>query len=265
MVRRAALRLLAQFRAWDRPAQLGLALALALMAVVLVVGRSAPDSLFEPALAGLLGLLIAVQVIVLWARRGLVTPYTQAQRHYLAGDFEAACAVLENLRQADKADFRALTLLGNAYRQQGALAESAVALQDALALQPNHNFPLYGFGRTLLVQGRYAEAAAVFERALAAGAPPIVRLDAAEAYYRLGNAAAAREQLAAADAVNEAHRQLLRVYLLHRLDGGDPPDAALIQAGIAHWEANAARFAASPYGEALAVDIRWLQARLEEL
>ncbi len=260
-----ALRLLAQFRSWDRPAQLGLALALALIAVVLVVGRLGPASLFEPALIGLLGLVIVAQVIVLWARRGLVTPYTQAQRHYLAGDFEAACAVLEGQRQAGKADFRALTLLGNAYRQRGALAESAAALEAALALRPNHNFPLYGFGRTLLVQGQYAEAADVFERALEAGAPPIAHLDAAEAYYRLGDAAAARAQLAAAEAADEAPRQLLRAYLLHQLAGGDPPDAALIRAGIAYWEASAARFAASPYGAALVVDIRWLQARLEEM
>lgn len=256
--------LLARFRAWDRPAQIALVIALLLIVLVLVVGRLGPDDLREPALIGLLGLLIAVQVIVLWANRGMVTPYTQAQRHYLAGDFEAACAVLEKVRQAGKADFRALALLGNAYRQQNRLDDSITVLEAAIAAQPNHHFPLYGFGRTLLIQGHYAEAADAFDRALEAGAPPVAHLDAAEAYFRLGNAVAAREQLLAADS-DEPHRQLLRAYLLHRLDTGDPPDEALIQAGLPYWEANAARYADTPYGAALAADVRWLQARLEEI
>jgi tetratricopeptide (TPR) repeat protein len=263
-VRGLLLRLLGQFRAWERPAQIALLLALALMVVVLVLARLGPDSVFEPALIGLLGLLVAVQVIVLWAKRGTVMPYTQAQRHYLAGDFAAACALLEGLRAAGKADFRALTLLGNAYRQQGALAESAAALHEALAQQPNHNFPLYGFGRTLLVQGRYADAADTLARAIAAGAPPLAHLDAAEAHYRLGDGAAARAQLEVAEVGDEAHRLLLRAYLLYRLDAGDPPDAALIEAGIPYWQASAARFAGTPYGAALAADVLWLQTRLEE-
>ncbi|MGQ9888549.1 MAG: tetratricopeptide repeat protein [Aggregatilineales bacterium] len=257
--------MLAQFRAWERPAQLALIIALALIVVVLALGRIGPEEVREPALIGLFGLLISVQVIVLWAKRGLVKPYTAAQRHYLAGNFEAASAVLEQLRQAGKADFRALTLLGNTYRQQGALAESAAVLQEALSLQPNHHFPLYGFGRTLLVMGRFAEAARAFEAALEAGGSPIGRLDAAEAYFRMGAEETARSYLAGAETADEPHRRLMQVYLLHQLGVDEPPDAPLIQAGIPYWEASAARFAGTPYGDILAADVRWLQARLKEM
>lgn len=262
---RLAARALAQFRAWDRPAQFGLIIALLLIVTVLVLGRLGPDSVREPALIGLFGLLIAVQLIVLWAKRGMVTPYTAAQRHYLAGDFEAASAVLEPLRQAGKADFRALTLLGNTYRQQGALSNSAAVLREALAMRPNHHFPLYGFGRTLLVMGCFAEAARAFEAALEAGGAPIGRLDAAEAYFRMGAETEARAHLTAMVLLDEPHRRLMQVYLLHRLGAGEPPTATLIQAGISYWEASVARFADTPYGHMLAADVRWLQARLEEM
>lgn len=171
---------------WERPARLAFLLALLLLALAALALAFGPDELRGPGLVGFFGLVIVAQVIFMWANRGMVMPYTRAQRLYMAEDFEGACALLEKSRQAGKADVRALTLLGNAYRQRNLLHESETVLREALALGPNHYFPLYGFGRTLLVQGRYAEATELFRQALDAGAPDPIRVDAAEAFYRQG-------------------------------------------------------------------------------
>lgn len=258
--------LLARFRTWDRSAQIALIIALLLVVLVLALGRNAPDDVRLLAIIGFFGLMIAIQVIVMWANRGMVTPFTQAQRLYLAGDLEGACALLEAEHAAGRIDFRALTLLGNAWRQLGDLEKSLAVLNEALTMQPNHHFSLYGFGRTLLVQGRYAEAAATLERAIDAGAPPVVHLDAGEALFRLGDNAAARVQLEkAADVADDAHRRLLTAYLLYQLDAGLPPSADLIRDGLPFWEASAARFSSTPYGEALAQDVWRMQTLLKEM
>ena len=128
-----------------------------------------PPDLRRPALIGFFGLVVIIaQVIFMWANRNMVMPYTRAQRLYLAEDFEAACHLLEELR---------------ARRWQGrcacADACSAMPIGSAICyrkakpfyarrwrLQPNHYFSRYGFGRTLLVQGRYAEAVEVSQQTL---------------------------------------------------------------------------------------------------
>ena len=56
--------------------------------------------------------------------RGMVTPYVAAQRHFMAGKFETALGILEELHATDKADPNTLTLLGNVYRQLGMLDQS---------------------------------------------------------------------------------------------------------------------------------------------
>lgn len=253
------------FRQWERPVQVGFVLALILSLVVLAVVLTGPRDLRQPAMIGLIGLVIALQVIFMWANRGLVTPFTRAQRAYLAGDLETACRLLEALHDEGAASVQALTLLGNAYRQLGELERSERVLLEALEVEPNHYFPLYGFGRTLLVEGRYSEAAEMLRRAAEAGAPGVVQLDLGEVLYRQDEKESAREALIAGlPAAEDAPRRLMGAYLLYRMGSAEPPDPELIQQGLVFWQANAERFAATPYGQALAQDIETMQAIMKE-
>ncbi len=258
-------RLAAAFRQWDRPTQVALGLAVAFLAVAVGLYLLDVPDLREPATVAMFGLVIIIQIIVMWGNRGMVTPYTRAQRLYLAGEMPQAIDLLELYRGQDKADFRMLTLLGNAYRQVGELQLSEQALCEALALRPNHHFPQYGFGRTLLIQGYFADAIEAFQQAHEAGAPDIVQADLGEAYYRAGDLAAARQILERAVVVTgEPYQALMTTYLLYRLDAGPPPDADLLQAGLPYWEAASARFAQIPYGQMLADDIDSMRAITQE-
>lgn len=257
--------LIAKFRLWDQRAQAGLFIALVLMVPAIITATTGPQHLRIPATIGFMGLVISVQVIIMWANRGMVTDYTQAQRFYLDGDFAAARDLLENVRARDRErerpDFRALTLLGNTYRQLGDLGRSEAVLSEAVNIAPNHYFSLYGFGRTLLVQGRYQQAAESFEQALAHGAAPAIHADAGEAHFRSGDSERARSHLrdGLAAAADEPHRALMTAWLLHRLDEGAPPSADLLADGLPYWQAQAERFAATPYGADLTADLSDLQ------
>jgi tetratricopeptide (TPR) repeat protein len=234
-------------------------MALILFVVLLIVGLASPPELRTPALIGAGGSLLVMQLAVMWGNRGMVNVFTQAQRAYLEGDLDAARTLLETVRASGKADMRTLTLLGNTYRQLGRLGESEAVLYEALDKAPDHHFPLYGFGRTLLSEGRYDGAAEALARALDAGAPPIAWLDLAEAHYRLNRMDEARTALDKLPAQAEDYRMLMAAYLRYQVDGGAPPAAALIEAGLPYWEASAERFQATPYGKALIEDMRTLR------
>lgn len=259
-------RLRRDFPAWERPAQIALVVAIVLLALALLVIFLGPQEVRLPALIGAGGLILVMQITVLWANRGMVTPFTQAQRHYLAEDFESARILLEGLRAEGKADARALTLLGNTYRQLGQLGESHRVLYEALNKAPNHHYPLYGFGRTLLSEGNYLEAAERFSAALAADAPDSVQVDLAEAAFRAGDGDRALQALRRLDVktlAQEPHRQLMAQYLLYRLNAVHAVDAELIRQGLPYWQATAERFAHSRYGTDLAQDIQNMQGRTE--
>lgn len=255
-------RVLRDFPTYEPAARIGLVTAGLLIIFVMGVFFLGPEQVRLPALIGLLALFISAQAIVLWANRGMVTALTAAQRHYLAGDFERAIAVLEEERTRGKADSRALTLLGNAYRQLGRLQESHTVLSEAVDKSPNHHFSLYGFGRTLLFEGEYERAADMFSRALAAGGPAAIRVDLAEAYYRGGALGSAQSALLEIGdgAYEEAHRELLAQYLRHRLLNAAFPSQAVIEQGLPFWQAVAERTAHTPYGRAVAQDVRYLIA-----
>lgn len=247
----------AQFRRWDRPAQIGFLLMLLLLPPVLLAIGFGPMALRTPALVGLFGLLVMGQLIFMWANRGMISVYTRAQQLYLDADFEAACDLLEKWRATGKANVRGLTLLGNAYRQRALLDQSEAVLLEALNISPNHHYPLYGFGRTLLVQGRYTEAVQKIEQAFAAGAPPVVRLDAAEAHYRSGQYPPASETITAIlPELTEPHRHLMGRYLLYRMGQAEAPQPTLAAEGLPYWRENAERYAHTPYGQALAEDVQ---------
>jgi tetratricopeptide (TPR) repeat protein len=253
-------RLLRALRAWDSPTQIALMLALALLGITLLVALFAAPDMRQPALIGAGGLLIVTQIIVMWGNRNMVTPYTQAQRAFLEGDFETSRHLLEVVRASGKADVRDLTLLGNTYRQLGNLEASEDSLTEALRLRSNHHFPLYGFGRTLLIQGRYAEAVDAITHALEAGAPPVIKVDLGDAYFRQelwDEAWSALEGVR--PLVVEPHRALMVDYLLYRLGKGDAPAPDLIESGLPYWRAEAERFRQTPYGQALAADVRHVQ------
>lgn len=250
---------------WERSARLALALALILLALALIVLLTGPTELRQPALYGFIGLVIVTQGIVLWGNRGMTTPLTQAQRCYLDGDFVGARALLEPLVGQPRTDARSLTLLGNTYRQLGLLAESRAVLSEALDKAPNHHFPRYGFGRTLLSEGNYAEAAEAIQQALEFGAPAPVGADLGEALYYAGQREQSRDVLLKVHPLlTEPHRRLMTEHLLARLGAGDAPPADLICAGLPYWSASAERFRHTPYGQALNAELQVLHTLLKE-
>ncbi len=252
-------------RSWERPTQIAFAVGLALFGLAFVVLQFGPVELRQPSLIGVIGLLFVCQIIFMWGNRHMVTPYTQAQRKYLAEDFAGACAIMEQVEAQGKADVNTLTLLANSYRQLGDLDKSEEIVKKALALRPNHHFPLYAFGRTLLIKGQFKEAAAIFQQALEAGAPEIVRIDLGEALYRAGDGAA-RETLEQALALEqEPFRRLMMGYLLYRMGAAVPPSPEQINAGLLYWQETARRFKDTPYAQSLADDVLQMQSLLEDL
>ena len=155
---RLAVNIFRLWKKWDRISQFSFAFALFLILPVAIIGTSGSDDLRTPALGSVMGLVIVAQGIFMWANRNMVSEYTKAQRLYLQGEFDQARIVLEDIQNTDEYDLYARTLLGNIYRQLGDLNTSETILYEAVNMNPNHYFPLYGFGRTLLTKGQYQQA-----------------------------------------------------------------------------------------------------------
>jgi len=252
------------FQRWEPSTRIAFTTALVLLVLAFGLLLFGPSDMRQPALIGIGTLIFTAQIIFMWGNRQMVAPYTQAQRYYLAEDFQAARTILEELRATDKADSAALTLLANTYRQLGMLDESEEVVKKAIDIRPFDPFSLYGFGRTLLVKGMYTESAIIFRQALEAGSPPLVHFDLGEALYRDGLVDEARDELIAAGNSPDASRELMRDYLLYCMGTHEKPTRELIQAGIAYWQDHAERFRETPYGQALANDIRQMQPLMEE-
>jgi tetratricopeptide (TPR) repeat protein len=249
-------RLRRDVRAWDRATQIAFVIGVILLLVAVISALIAPPDARLSMLVGAGALLLVLEIAVLWGNRGMISPFTRAQRLYLDGDFAGVLDVLEPVRAkaGAKADARALALLGNTYRQLGRLHESEAVLAEAVEKAPQHYFSFYGFGRTLLSEGRYAEAVTALQRALDLGAPAGVRVDLGEAYFRLNQPEAAIAALHAAD-LREPHRALIAGYLLYRLGAAAPPSPERVRDGLPYWQAAAARFRETPYGAALRADV----------
>ncbi len=254
------------FLHWDRPTQIALVLSLTLLIPTFGIAIGAPEDIRPIAWFGAGVLLIMAQIAVMWGGRGMVSAFTSAQRAYLAGELDKTVALLESLRERGWADVRALTLLGNTYRQMGRLNESLDRLYEALDKAPDHPFPLIGIGRTLLSDGKYDQAAAAFERALAANAPhrETIQLDLAHALYRAERLDEARAALTESTAPEQANEALMYAYLRWQLGIGERPSSTLIEAGIVFWQSAAARFAQTAYGAALLKDAEVLSWWMEE-
>jgi tetratricopeptide (TPR) repeat protein len=257
--------LIERFSQWSRASRQGFVIALVLLLPSLMVATTGPQNLRGPATIAVIGISIVMQVIFMWENRGMVTDYTRAQRAFRQGDFEQARDLLESsIRNAKTVDVQELTLLGNTYRMLGALDKSANVLSEALNIVPDAYFPLYGFGRTLMMQGDYAAAIDAITQALDNGAPAVTRYDLGEAYYRNGQAEAA---LDAFDAVwpdlsaspQELHRLFMAQLIQARLTDDALPEPS--PDVIAHWREIAALCADTPYGQAVADDLATLSAR----
>jgi uncharacterized protein HemY len=242
---------------WDTPTRLAMSIAVTLLFAMFVIFQWGSETWRVPAFVGIVTLTMVINGLVLWGNRRMVTPFTKAQRYYLQGDFEAVIEVLTERIDADDVDVRELTLLGNTYRQMGNLSESEQLLFKAVNISPQSNFPLYGFGRTLLVKGDYQRAAEVIQQALDAGASDVVRVDLAETFYRNNQKAQAVDVLRGLSPKTklEPHRALMKHVVLQQ----QPSDKTLA-AGLTYWEETMRRFAHTPYGVSLAEDVRRMKA-----
>lgn len=256
--------LIKAFRSWERSTQLAFIMAFILLLVSLGVVMVSSGNLRQSALIGFIGLIIALQIIFMWGNRTMVTAFTLAQRRYLAEDFIGARDILEAFHNTSKPDVNSLTLLANTYRQLGNLDKSEEIVKKALVLRPFDHFPLYSFGRTLLIRGLYKQAIDTLKQALEAGAPTIVEFDLGEALYRNAEFDASIEVLQRIrDPQQELFRLLLTDYMLYRMARGDAPNAVEVAAGIGYWRELALRFQSTPYGQLLADDVVFMQSLVE--
>ena len=133
-------------------------------------------------------------------------------------------------------------------------------------LNPGHHLALFSIGKLNLVQGCYLEASEYFERAIQAGAPPLVRFELGQAHFLLGEHVEAKRQLfEARPALADDEAQLLLLqYYMQVLSAGDLPPRELIQANIPFWRGEAKKYWETPYGVHLAEIIADLGAEISE-
>jgi len=258
--------LLKQIRHWDIASKVALIITLILLLLVLIVLISAP-ALRTPALIGGAGLLIALQLLVLWGNRNLVVPYTQAQRHFLDGDFEGARNVLkayvdEQQTRGKTPTADSLVLLGNAYRNLGQLRESESVLRIAIAQYPHYHFALYGLGKVRLAFGDYEEAIKRFRQALQTGAPQSIRFDLAHALMRSGHVDDSMQIWSEFEKSDEVYRRLLAQYVLYKAGKRAAVTSELVAAGLPFWEAEIERFKKTPYAQAVERDVHEMRTLL---
>lgn len=263
------LSLFRQIRYWDRPSQIALALAILSLVSTLILLVTLPATVQGPLLGTLIVLLIVTQLIFMWGNRFMVKPFTQAQQAFIAGDFEDVIQTLnEVIRQAQDqdrpVDADALVLMGNAYRNLGQLDDSFQCFEQALSLKPASSFALYGVGKTLLAQGDYQQALQYFADAIQHGASVMTYVDVAHTAYRLDQVDGVRTALNhLADTPLEPYRQVLIALIKHKMFNEPTAlETDVIEMGLVFWQAEAERFATTPYGQAVAQDIR-LMAQMQ--
>ena len=250
MLRQVARGLARRAPHWDSPTRFAFVMALLLLILLLGMGFAGPPPLQLPARIGAFGLLITLQLLFLWGNRRDISPYHQAQRHFIAGDYPAARALLESLPERGRESVEALTLLGNTYRHLGQFQQSQRALQSALDLKPRHARALYSLGKLRLVQGEYAAAAESLQASLDAGAPDVVRFELGQAHFLLGDAESARAEFTFARVHLDdqpAQAALLEVYLA-RLASIEVTSTPLSSEHRRFWLDEARKYAESPYG-----------------
>ena len=260
MIARGLLRhVLRRFPDWDRASKLSLALALFLLICLLALGFGGPAQLQFPARIGAFGCLLTAQLLFFWGNRRSVSPYHQAQRQYMQGEYEAARAILEAMPRGTRQSVDALILLGHCYRQLGQFESAGAAIDHALELKPGYHYALFAKGKLSLVSGSFVEAARELAEASEAGAPDVTLFELGQAAWMAGDEDAARLHLRRflmADSDEEAKIMLSRHYL-HAMGAGEANPQSkphLIQ----HWRDAAERYADTAYGAVLQRDIEAL-------
>lgn len=254
----------------------GLSLVMAI-GLFIMLGQADADSRV-PLAIGLAGLLALLQVMTLLRGRGHQGALLKAQQAFVDGRYEEAAGLLEGQLEQNRANGQApslklVTILGNTYRQLGRLDESAELLQQAIEQFPGKGFPVYGLGRTRLAQGQYHEAAQLIEQALKLGARKAVRADLALAlYYAEADQSRIIEVAQQTGRILnvENYRALMVNYLLAQF-ATHPAEAQVAKrvmhntaAGLAYWQGEAKRHAATDFGQRLNADVRRIEAILHE-
>ncbi len=235
---------------WDASNRLALAIALVLLILMLALGFTGPPEIQWPARIGAFGLLLSLQLLFLWANRRDASPYHQAQRHFVAGEYGRARALLEAIPERSRVSVDALVLLGNTYRHLGLYPASRRALTQALQHKPRHHLALFSAGKLHLVCGEYERARDFIARALEAGAPPIVNFEQGQSQFLLGEHGPAIESLnlAGPRLAEDSPLLLMQRHLLFQLGQGERPGEWLIDAGRVYWRDEAAKHAGTAYG-----------------
>lgn len=251
---------------WDTPSKLAFAFGMTLLPLMLILGFIGPEPIRIPARVSAFGLLLTLQLVILWGNRRLLSPYHEAQQHFMNEDYSSARAVLEQIPLDEKVSVDALVLLGNTYRHLGQFDESIAVVSRALEHQPDYHFALYGMGKALLITGQYEDASNFITKALSQGAPDVVQFDLGHAYYLLGDYRRANHHFTnILSLVGDEPPQLLLVqYYLHKMQGDKQPSRRLIQNNLEYWQHEATKYQSTLYGVALQSDIDTLTMLLKE-
>lgn len=246
---------------WDASVKASLALALLLFLCLMALGLGGPPEVRLPARIGAFGVLVTGQLLFLWGNRREVSPYHQAQQHFIAGEFQAAKAILEAAPTTSRESVDALVLLGNCYRHLALFDQSRNALERALALNPRHHLANFSLGKLSLILGDYSAARESITLALELGAPDIVQFELGQAGYLSGDEESARRCFndLPADFRDEQEQSLLLAYYLHNLGAAEQPNARLISADLENIRADAAKYADTSYGGHLSQVIQRLE------
>ncbi len=246
---------------WDRSSRLSLYLAVILLVLLLLVGFVGPDEIKLPARLGAFGLLLTLQLLIFWGNRRAISPYHEAQQHYLRGEYESARDLLEPVPENQRGSVDALALLGNCYRQLGQFDRAELAIDRALQIKPDYHYALYAAGKLNLVLGDYAQAYDFIERAYSLGAPDVVNFDLGQACYYLGDHSKAATYLGKFCKLpfDEPAKTTLAMHYLSALNKGQPPSEESIRESIIYLQEEAARYRKTDYGKVILNEVEQLQ------
>lgn len=128
---------------------------------------------------------------------GAQQQYGELSRLVASGQYPAALALAERLHKSSPRDANVLVLLAHAQRGLGRVREALVTLEKAEAVAPGHPNIANPRGMLLMRAGRYAEAKALYERAIAKHPADIgLRAAAAQVFSLAGEHDRAWEALA---------------------------------------------------------------------
>jgi len=250
---------------WDTPSKVALASGLLLFPLLLMFGFFGPEPIQIPARVGAFGVLLTLQLIILWGNRKSFSPYHEAQDYFIKGDYQTAREILEQIPFKDKPSVDALVLLGNTYRHLGLYDECHEVMEHALSLKPEYHFALYGMGKLQLVVGKYEDASNFITKALSQGAPDVVQFDLGQAYYLSGDTRRSTHHFNNIHSIieDEPTQLLLAQYYLYQMQQAEQPSQQLIQDNLLFWQNEADKYKNTPYGVALQADVdiltNWLQ------